>query len=68
MGKTLQKTALLLGLGFLLVNGAYGQSLGDIARQEREKQKANVGQAPPKVFTNERTPLLHFTLRQHTSD
>lgn len=56
MRKTLPKTLLLLGLSFLLVGAAHGQSLGDVARQEREKQKANAGQTAPKVFTNEDLP------------
>jgi len=56
MRKTLQKTLLLLGSSFLLVSAAYGQSLGDVARQEREKQKTQAEQTTPKVFTNEDLP------------
>jgi len=34
----------------------YGQSLGDLARQQREKQKAKSAQTPSKVITNEDLP------------
>ena len=50
-----------LGLVFLLANVGYGQSLGDVARQQREKEQAKKGQAAAKVITNEDLP-------EHTPD
>ena len=32
---------------------AFGQSLGDVAREQRQKQQAKTSQAVPKVITNE---------------
>jgi hypothetical protein len=40
----------------LLASAAYGQSLGDVARQNREKQKAKDPAATKKVITNENLP------------
>ncbi len=55
MRNTLHKTLLILGFSFLLANAAYSQSLGDVARQEREK-KAKEAQTAPKVLTNDDLP------------
>lgn len=52
MRKTLLQTLLL---SILLVGAAYSQSLGDVARQEREKRD-DPSQPAPKVFTNEDLP------------
>jgi predicted RNase H-like nuclease (RuvC/YqgF family) len=37
----------------LMATAGYGQSLGDVAREQREKQQAKNSQAAPKVITNE---------------
>ncbi|MGA8153581.1 MAG: hypothetical protein WB952_21700 [Terriglobales bacterium] len=37
----------------LLAAAAYGQSLGDVAREQRQKQQAKPSQTAPKVITNE---------------
>jgi hypothetical protein len=52
MRKTLLQTLLL---SLLLASTAYSQSLGDVARQEREKRD-DPSQTAPKVFTNEDLP------------
>lgn len=47
---------MLLAGSLLLVGGVgYGQSLGDVAREQRQKQQANA-QPAPKVITNEDIP------------
>lgn len=50
--RTLGEITILL----TVVVGVYGQSLGDVARQQRQKQQAKKGQAAPKVITNEEIP------------
>jgi len=45
----------VIGLGLFVVAGGYGQSLGDVARQQRQKQ-AKDGHAARKVVTNEEIP------------
>jgi len=45
----------LIGIVLLATNG-YGQSLGDVARQEREKQGAKAPDSSAKVITNEDLP------------
>jgi len=45
-------TGLVIALGAL----CYGQSLGEVAREERQKQDAKKTQATPKVITNEDLP------------
>ena len=40
----------------LLCSVAYGQSLGDVARQNRAKEKAKPASAKPKLITNETLP------------
>ena len=49
------KSLLVIALVLFVVTGSYGQSLGDVARQQREKQ-AKEGQAAHKVITNEEIP------------
>src|SRR5690242_15365967 len=49
------KSLAVIGLISFLALGSYGQSLGDVARQQREKQ-AKAGHAAPKVVTNEEIP------------
>ena len=48
----------VLSVALLMGSVAYGQSLGDVARDNREKQKAKVASstAKPKVITNENLP------------
>jgi hypothetical protein len=48
----IRMTVLLISLGALCC----GQSLGDVAREERQKQDAKKAQATPKVITNEDLP------------
>jgi hypothetical protein len=50
--KTIWMTGLVISLGAL----GYSQSLGDVAREERQKQEAKKVQAAPKVITNEDLP------------
>jgi len=47
--------ALFAGLIFLSA-AAYGQSLGDVARQQRQKQAAKTSASPHKVVTDEDMP------------
>jgi hypothetical protein len=49
---------LLRSLALLLLTSlaAYGQSLGDVARENREKKAAAPSSAPPKVITNADLP------------
>lgn len=44
------------GLALLLVSASNGQSLGDVARQQRQKQQAKKDQPAPKVISNEDLP------------
>ncbi len=47
----------ILAIALLMSSTAYGQSLGDIARENREKQNAgNASAAQPKVITNANLP------------
>jgi predicted RNase H-like nuclease (RuvC/YqgF family) len=48
----------ILPITLLMVSAAYGQSLGEVARQNREKQKTRdeSSTAKPKVITNENLP------------
>lgn len=53
----LARTAVILFTGILLLAATgYGQSLGDIARQERQKQAAKDPNSYPKVITNDDIP------------
>jgi predicted RNase H-like nuclease (RuvC/YqgF family) len=51
-GKLTCVAGLAISLGVL----CYGQSLGDVAREQRQKQQAKNAQAEPKVITNEDLP------------
>jgi len=47
----------IFAIALLMSSAAYGQSLGDIARANREKQNAeNTSAAQPRVITNENLP------------
>jgi hypothetical protein len=46
----------IAGLALLLTSASNGQSLGDVARQQRQKQQAKKDQPAPKVVTNEDLP------------
>jgi len=47
----------ICAIALLMSSAAYGQSLGDIARENREKQNAeNASAAQPKVITNANLP------------
>lgn len=52
-GKKVMGVAILM-LSLPLLSSA--QSLGDVAREQRQKQQENKSQAPPKVITNEDLP------------
>jgi hypothetical protein len=41
---------------FLLTCASYGQSLGDVAREQRQKQQAKDPKAPAKLVTNDEIP------------
>ena len=49
---TIWMTGLVISLAVL----SYGQSLGDVAREKRQKQEAKKTAAAPKVITNEDLP------------
>jgi predicted RNase H-like nuclease (RuvC/YqgF family) len=52
-----QLALLLCGIFFAGVNASYGQSLGDVARQQRQKQQSRDAKTPAKkVITNEDIP------------
>ena len=49
----------LMGVAVLMLSLpalSYAQSLGDVAREQRQKQQEKTGQAAPKVITNEDLP------------
>ncbi|MGO9124641.1 MAG: hypothetical protein ACLP6G_07105 [Terriglobales bacterium] len=56
MRQTYRTAGCVAGLVFLLISASQGQSLGDVARQQRENQQAKKDQAAPKVITNEDLP------------
>ncbi len=41
---------------FVMAGVAYGQSLGDVARDQRQRKQAKQAQAPAKVITNDDMP------------
>jgi hypothetical protein len=56
MRQTCRTTGYLAGVAFLLISVSHGQSLGDVARRQREKEQAKKDQPVPKVITNEDLP------------
>jgi hypothetical protein len=56
MRQTYRTAGYLAGLVFILVSVSFGQSLGDVARQQRQKEQAKKDQPAPKVITNEDLP------------
>ena len=56
MSVALKRGICMTGLAISLCALCYGQSLGDVAREERLKQAAKKGQAALKVITNEDLP------------
>lgn len=56
MRQTYKVIGYVAGLALLLVSVCYGQSLGDVARQQRQNQQAKKEQPAPKVITNEDLP------------
>jgi hypothetical protein len=46
----------ILAIALLIGSVAYGQSLGDVARENREKKAEDASSAPPKVITNKDLP------------
>jgi predicted RNase H-like nuclease (RuvC/YqgF family) len=50
------KLICVAGLVFSLATLGYGQSLGDVAREQRQKQQEKKAQAAPRVITNEDLP------------
>jgi hypothetical protein len=61
------RAAIIFG-GFILLSVAvcHGQSLGDVARQQRQKAKAN--HSAPKIITNEDIPESPRSASQAASD
>jgi len=51
-----QKIAILLTCVCILAAAGYGQSLGDVARQQRQKQLAKDPNSSPRVITNDDIP------------
>jgi hypothetical protein len=56
MHQGFRKLNWVLGLVISICASSYAQSLGDIAREQRQKQQAKKAQATPKVLTNEDLP------------
>src|SRR3979490_272401 len=54
-GRVLMRRIFAIGVLTALTGVALGQSLGDVARQTRQKEKARA-KAPKKVITNEDIP------------
>jgi len=61
MRQTLRIVGPIAGLVLLLLRSSQAQSLGDVARQQRQKQQAKKDQPAPKVISNEDLP-------EHTPD
>jgi hypothetical protein len=59
------KIIAVFGTLLLLVAVSYGQSLGDVAREQRQKQAKNA-HATPKVITNENIPQAEESVSQTT--
>jgi hypothetical protein len=53
MRQSYRTAGYLAGLAFVLASVSYGQSLGDVARQQRQNQQTKKDQPAPKVITNE---------------
>lgn len=56
MRLNVMRTGFLAGLLLGLVGMSYGQSLGDVAREERQKRQNQNPQIAPKVITNDDLP------------
>lgn len=50
------KIAFCCTLLVLISGGSHGQSLGDVAREQRQKEQAKDSKAAPKVVTNDEIP------------
>ena len=53
MSPALKNVILCAGALLLMAAAGYGQSLGDVAREQRQKQQAKTSQVASKVITNE---------------
>ncbi len=53
MGPACKKLMLCAAMVILMAAAGYGQSLGDVARAQRQKEQAKTSQTTPKVITNE---------------
>jgi hypothetical protein len=60
----------VLSIALLMSSAAYGQSLGDVAKENREKQKAKASAATPKpkVITNEDLPANPTAISEEIED
>lgn len=61
------KALVLGGLALSLCGLSFGQSLGDVAREQRQKQQSKDNKPAPKVITNEDIPS-HDTLADSSRD
>jgi predicted RNase H-like nuclease (RuvC/YqgF family) len=61
------KALVLGGLALSLCGFSFGQSLGDVAREQRQKQQSKDNKPAPKVITNEDIPS-HDTLADTPRD
>src|SRR5258708_39428923 len=52
----MQRMFLKMTIALLMGSGVYGQSLGDIARENREKKTEDAAAAQPKLITNADLP------------
>jgi predicted RNase H-like nuclease (RuvC/YqgF family) len=56
MGPAYKKALFFVGLLVCFASAGHGQSLGDVAREHRQKQQAKDGKTAAKVITNEDLP------------
>jgi hypothetical protein len=56
MRTSLRSLAIAIAVITTMISAAYGQSLGDVARENREKKAANTSAAQPNVITNQDLP------------
>jgi len=61
------KALVLGGLALCFCGLGFGQSLGDVAREQRQKQQSKDNKPTPKVITNEDIPS-HDTLANSSTD
>jgi hypothetical protein len=66
--RSVRKLLYIAGLVLFLATLGFAQSLGDVAREQRQKQQEKKPQAAPKVITNEDLPEHSETAADVASD